>query len=61
MPATVRGAPDTPPALCELIHRCLVYEAHERPGRVSEVQGALDHLVDELVTAPEHRLEALEW
>jgi hypothetical protein len=33
----------------------------ERPERMSEIQGALDHLVDELVKSPEDKLEALEW
>lgn len=50
-----------PPALCELIHSCLEANAHKRPERVSEIQGALDHLVDQLVHAPEDRLEAFEW
>jgi serine/threonine-protein kinase len=53
--------PNVPPALRDLIHRCLAYDAKQRPERMSEVQGALDHLVDELVRAPEDRLEALEW
>jgi serine/threonine protein kinase len=54
-------APAAPPALCELIHKCLSFNANERPERVSEVQGALDHLVDELVKSPADRLESLEW
>ena len=54
-------APDAPRALCELINRCLSYQAHQRPERMSEVQGALDRLADRLVTSPEDRLESLEW
>jgi serine/threonine protein kinase len=54
-------SPQAPPALCDLIHRCLAYDALNRPERMSEVQGALDHLVDALVTSPEDRLEAMEW
>ncbi len=50
-----------PKALGDLVQRCLSYEASKRPERMSEVQGALDHLVDELVQEPEDRLEALEW
>ena len=50
-----------PAPLCDLVHRCLSYEAVKRPERMSEVQGALDHLVEELVKKPEDRLEALEW
>ena len=33
----------------------------KRPERMSEVQGALDRLADELVTSPEDGLETLEW
>jgi serine/threonine protein kinase len=51
----------TPPALCELIHKCLSFHANDRPERMSEVQGTLDHLVDALVQSPEDRLEAMEW
>ena len=50
-----------PAPLCDLVHRCLSYEAVKRPERMSEVQGALDHLVEALVKTPEDRLEALEW
>src|SRR6185437_1248663 len=54
-------SPQTPPALSELIHRCLSFNAASRPERMSEVQSVLDHLADELITSPEDRLEALEW
>ncbi|HJT78621.1 MAG TPA: serine/threonine-protein kinase [Gemmataceae bacterium] len=54
-------APDCPKALADLIHRCLSYNAHKRPERVSEVQGELDRLTEELVQSPEDRLEMLEW
>jgi serine/threonine protein kinase len=50
-----------PPALCDVIHRCLSYNAHNRPERMSEVQGALDRLADELAPTPQDRLEAMEW
>jgi serine/threonine protein kinase len=50
-----------PPVLCELIHRCLSYDANKRPERMSEVQSVLDHLADELIRSPEDRLEAMEW
>jgi serine/threonine protein kinase len=53
--------PRTPPALAELINRCLSYDALKRPERMSEVQNALDRLCDELVISPEDSLEALEW
>src|SRR5437763_15889652 len=51
--------PRTPPALAELINRCLSYEAHKRPERMSEVQNTLDHLCDELVTSPDDSLESM--
>jgi serine/threonine protein kinase len=52
---------EAPPGLCELIQHCLAYSAHKRPERMSEVQGALDHLAESLVHAPEDRLEVYEW
>ncbi len=54
-------APDCPKPLCDLIRRCLSYDAHQRPERASEVQGELDRLAEELVQSPEDRLEMLEW
>src|SRR5262245_10985032 len=51
---------EAPTALCELIHRCLSFHPSERPERASEIQGALDHLVDELVQSPGDKLEAIE-
>lgn len=53
--------PRVPPALAALINQCLQYDAKKRPERVSEVQGALDRLADELVKGPQDSLEALEW
>jgi serine/threonine protein kinase len=52
---------EAPPALCELIHRCLSYNPPQRPERVSEVQGALDHLAEELVQSPEDKLEMIDF
>jgi serine/threonine protein kinase len=52
---------EAPPELSRLIHRCLEFNAHKRPERMSEIQGTLDHLADELVKKPEDRLEALEF
>jgi serine/threonine protein kinase len=51
---------EAPPALCELIHRCLAFHPSERPERASEIQGALDHLAEELVRSPEDQLETME-
>jgi serine/threonine protein kinase len=53
--------PKAPRKLCELIHKCLAFKANNRPERVSEIQGALDHLADELIRSPEDKLEAFEW
>ncbi len=53
--------PKVPEELCDLVHRCLAYNALKRPERMSEIQGALDRLADELVTSPEDRLEHFEW
>jgi serine/threonine protein kinase len=53
--------PEAPAALCDLIHRCLAFNAHKRPERASEIQGALDHIAENLVRSPDDRLEMLEW
>jgi serine/threonine protein kinase len=45
-----------PKELAVLIEQCMSFNAHKRPERMSEVQGRLDHLVDELVKTPEDRL-----
>lgn len=52
---------EAPPALCDLIHRCLAFNPAKRPERMSEIQGALDHLADDLTRSAEDRLEALEF
>jgi serine/threonine protein kinase len=52
---------DAPNRLCDLIHRCMSYEAKDRPQRASEVQGELSHLVELLVKSPDDSLETLEW
>src|SRR5947209_20481516 len=39
---------EAPPELCELIHRCLEHNPNRRPERVSELQGVLDHLADDV-------------
>lgn len=53
--------PNCPQGLAELINRCLDFDANRRPERMSEIQGTLDHLTDELVREPEDRLDAIEW
>lgn len=39
------AAPET---LCELVRRCLAFSADQRPERMSEVQGTLDKIADDL-------------
>jgi serine/threonine protein kinase len=51
----------TPQALADLIHHCLEINAHQRPERMSEIQGILDRLVDQLVLKPEDKLELLNF
>lgn len=53
--------PKLPLAFADLIDRCLTYEPTKRPERVSEIQGALDHLADELVRKPADKLTAINW
>jgi len=48
-----------PAELADLIHRCLAFDPAQRPARMSEVQGALDHLADALIRSPEDRLERM--
>jgi eukaryotic-like serine/threonine-protein kinase len=43
-----------PKALCDLIHRCLSYDAEKRPERVGEVLGELKRIADEQGTPISH-------
>ncbi len=52
--------PKVPKPLCDIIERCLAFDPARRPERVSEVQGILDHLTDDLVRKPDEKLEAME-
>jgi serine/threonine protein kinase len=52
--------PQAPRMLCDIIHNCLAFDPAHRPQRMSEVQGTLDHLTDEMVKKYEDCLEALE-
>jgi serine/threonine protein kinase len=53
--------PKAPKPLAELIEKCLAYYPNQRPEMMSEIQGTLDHLADELVRTEDDKLEALEW
>ncbi len=53
--------PQAPESLAELIHKCLAFHAKNRPERVSELQGPLDHLAEEMVVSDEDKLDAMEW
>lgn len=50
-----------PVALCNLIHQCLAFNPSQRPERMSEVQDALDQLVEKMVKSQEDRLDTIEW
>jgi eukaryotic-like serine/threonine-protein kinase len=52
--------PKAPKPLCDIIERCLAFDPARRPERVSEAQGLLDHLADDLIRKPEDKLEAME-
>jgi eukaryotic-like serine/threonine-protein kinase len=52
---------EAPKAVCDLVHQCLAFNPMNRPERMSEIQGTLDHLVDELATSPEDELDHLDW
>lgn len=53
--------PEAPAKLCDIIHQCLAFNPNNRPERISEVQGALDHLADELAHSSDDKLERLEF
>jgi serine/threonine protein kinase len=52
---------DCPRELCALIERCLAFQPQNRPERVSEVQGALDRIADDLIQSEDDKLETMEW
>jgi serine/threonine protein kinase len=39
---------EAPRELCDLIHRCLAYEAHQRPERMSDVKEVLEYLANRM-------------
>jgi len=53
--------PQVPAELAELIQQCLDFNFNKRPERMSEIQGAIDHMVDKFVTSTRDRLENIEW
>ena len=52
---------EAPPALCQLIHHCLMFEAHQRPAHVKEIQPILEQLIKDHVRSQDDLLESLEW
>jgi hypothetical protein len=50
-----------PSELADLIQQCLDFTPAKRPERMSEIQGAIDHMVDRYVTSSRDRLEHIEW
>jgi serine/threonine protein kinase len=53
--------PLAPTPLADLIHRCIAYQANNRPESAREVKDILDQLVHKMVKSPDDALEALEW
>jgi serine/threonine protein kinase len=53
--------PACPQELAELIQECLAYKPHKRPESMTDVHERLQALVEQLVTDPSERLDALEW
>ena len=54
--------PKTPKPLADLIEKCIKHNPHERPERISEVQGELDRMAEALLQGHEERkLEHWEW
>jgi serine/threonine protein kinase len=53
--------PQAPPKLGDIIHHCLAFDPAKRPERVSEIQGALDHLADDVTKSGKDKLESVEW
>ena len=51
---------EAPAELCELIHRCLAYDPHERPERMSEVLDILNGLAERMPEAASALLEDIE-
>jgi eukaryotic-like serine/threonine-protein kinase len=49
-----------PPELCQLIRRCLAFNADQRPEKMKDVVEILKDLREKLVRSPDDRLE-IEW
>jgi serine/threonine protein kinase len=52
---------EAPYELCNLVEKCLSYNALERPEHMSDVAAVLDELTKKLVTSSGDKLEAMEW
>ncbi len=50
-----------PEELCSLVHQCLSYNARKRPETMSEIQGKLDRIADDLKQSSDDELENFEW
>jgi serine/threonine protein kinase len=53
--------PEIPPEFCHLIHRCLAFNPHQRPERMSEVKENIDWLAGKWVKGPEDGLDGVQW
>jgi len=54
-------APGTPKQLADLIHRCVEYDAKNRPERVSDLLDELNALCEEYVRSDDDKLESIGW
>lgn len=50
-----------PPELCDLIHRCLSFDAHKRPQDMGEIRRVLQNLLGRTAESASDRPETLEW
>jgi serine/threonine protein kinase len=50
-----------PKELADLIHRCLSFDAHKRPEKMSEVHGALGRIAEQLAESGSGTHKVLEW
>jgi serine/threonine protein kinase len=53
--------PKAPTPYADLIHRCIAYQASNRPENVREIKDVLDKLAAKMVRTADDGLEALEW
>jgi len=50
---------EAPPELCELIHKCLAYDARQRPERMAEIHESLEQIAEKFGRVGENLGEAV--